>query len=75
MRTLDGCIEELKREDPNTSLTRHALRLMVLSGQVPSIKVGAGAGKYLINYDGLLSVLSGECAKPEILRGNIRRIG
>ena len=56
MRTLDAAIAELKREDPDTSVTRYALRMMVLSGKVPHVRTGK---KYLINYDALLSVLSG----------------
>jgi hypothetical protein len=57
MRTLDACIIQLKQDDPDTCLTRHALRQMVLSGNVPYVKCGK---KYLVNYDGLLDVLSGE---------------
>ena len=57
MRTLDAAIAQLKEDDPNTALTKHALRQMVLTGRVPHVKAGA---KYLINYDGLLDALSGE---------------
>jgi len=79
MRTLDGCIKQMREDDPNTSFTRHALRLMVLSGQVPYVKVGAGGGKYLVNYDRLLAILSGddalcEDASDELRCGHIRRI-
>ena len=56
MRTLDGCIEQLKQDDPGTEFTRYALRRMVLSGQISHVRAGT---KYLVNYDTLLSILSG----------------
>jgi hypothetical protein len=59
MRTLDGCIEQLKRDDPGTCFTRFALRKMVLAGQVPHIRAGT---KYLVNYDILLGILCGNAA-------------
>jgi len=72
MRTLDAAIEQLQQDDPGSCLTRYALRQMVLQDKVPHIRCGA---KYLVNYDGLLSVLSGETTSAEPERGQIRRIG
>lgn len=40
MRTIPKAYEEVKRADPNTSLTLRALRRMVKSGEVPCIMVG-----------------------------------
>ena len=71
MRTLDAAIAQLKKDDPDTALTKHALRQMVLAGRVPHEKSGV---KYLINYDGLLDVLSGKCNKTES-HPRISRIG
>ena len=55
MRTLDGCIKQLKQDDPKTEFTRFALRRMVLSGQISYVKTG---NKYLVNYDALVSLLN-----------------
>ena len=55
MRTLDGCITELKREDPDTGVTRFALRKMLLAGKIPHVMTGT---KYLINYDALIEILA-----------------
>ena len=41
MRTLDSGIKEIKAIDPNTQITKNALRTALLSGAIPSIKVGA----------------------------------
>jgi len=57
MRTISGAIDQMRRDDPGSELTRHALRQMVLAGTVAHIRVGA---KYLLNYDQLLISLSGE---------------
>ncbi len=60
MRTIDAAIKELKQDDPNCALTRHALRRMVISKRVPSVQVG---NKYLVNLDSLINLLS----EPEVL--------
>ena len=57
MRTIEQAIAQLKRDDPGSCLTSHALRVMVLTGAVPHVRAG---NKYLINYDGLLAVLAGD---------------
>ena len=73
MRTIDQAIAQLRQDDPQSCLTRHALRQMVLSGAVPHVRAGQ---KYLVNYDGLLSVLAGEAKSAELdaQYGQIRRI-
>lgn len=74
MRTIDQAIEQLRKDDPQSSLTRHALRQMVLTGHVPHVKAGS---KYLLNYDGLLAVLAGETKTVESdgQYGNVRPVG
>lgn len=76
MRTLDSAIQEIQRTDPGTSLTRWALRSLVLSGKVPSVTVGAG-GKRLINLEVLNDYLNGNLPEPSEPEqtGKIRRIG
>lgn len=56
MRTIPKAYEEVKRADPNTSLTLRALRGMVNSGEVPCVMVGT---KRLVDLDLLFDVLSG----------------
>ena len=57
LRTLSEAYDYIKEQDPGTSLTPWALRLMVVSGDVPCIKTGK---KYLIDMDGLLEYLTGK---------------
>lgn len=56
MRGIKQAIQELKQSDPNTCLTEKALRRLVLTGAIPSVKIGV---KYLINMDVLDEYLSG----------------
>lgn len=56
MRTIPKAYEEVKRADPNTSLTLRALRRMVNSGEIPCVMVGA---KRLVDLDLLFDFLSG----------------
>lgn len=48
MRSMLEAVEELKASDPNTAITYHSLRQMVLRGEVPSLKIGR---KRLVNMD------------------------
>jgi len=41
MRTLDSGIKEIQEIDPNTQITKNALRKAVLSGDIPSKQIGA----------------------------------
>jgi len=55
MRLIKEAFDEIKRGDPQTALTKTALRRMVKSGEVPSIKINS---KYLLNLDVLISYLN-----------------
>ena len=57
MRTLDECYNELKAIDPNTSVSKYFIRRLAVSGTIPCIMAGR---KRLINFDKLLSYLSGD---------------
>ena len=57
MRTIDQAAEELRRIDPDTAVTKTALRRLVVSGKLPSVSIGA---KYLIDMDRLERYFSGE---------------
>ena len=55
MRLIKDAFEQLKKEDPGTDITIYALRTIVKSGVVPTVRLGR---KLLINYDSLLDYLS-----------------
>lgn len=73
MRGIKQAITELKQTDPNTALTERALRRLVLSKEVPSVRIGA---KYLINMDLLSDYLYNGSGGGEALSaaGGIRQI-
>lgn len=70
MRTIEQAAAEIRAADPQTALTKTALRRLVVSGAVPSVKVG---NKYLLDLNGLDAYLAGEQREPEPPQG-IRRI-
>ena len=57
MRTIDQTAAWLHENDPCTAFTKTALRRLVITGQLQSVRVGQ---KYLINLDVLEAFLSGE---------------
>lgn len=71
MRTIEQAAAEIRAADPQTALTKTALRRLVVSGVVPSVKIGT---KYLLDMEALDSYLVGEQRESEAPRG-IRRIG
>lgn len=54
LRTLDKAAAFIKEKDPDTDLTRTAIRRMGLSGQIPVVMVGA---KRLYDLDTLENFL------------------
>lgn len=50
MRTIEQTAAHIKAIDPETALTKTAIRRMVISGDIPSVKAGQ---KYLIDLDRL----------------------
>lgn len=50
LRTLDQTAEYYRQQDPNTALTRTAIRRMALSGRIPFVTVGT---KRLFDVDTL----------------------
>lgn len=77
MRTIAAAYAELKKLDPGTALSQNQLRVMVKSGNVPSVKAGSHS---LINLDLLIDYLNspeyqnGEAEKPAREYGKLRRI-
>ena len=77
MRGLEDGFKEIKEADPGTALTKTALRRLVTSGEIPSVRIGT---KYLFDLDvverylrGELQMVQREADPPP--RGVIRRIG
>ena len=56
MRTIEQAALWLRQADPDTAFTKTALRRLVVTGQLPSVRVGQ---KYLIDLDALEGFLSG----------------
>lgn len=50
MRTIDQAIEYIHRNDPETAITKHALRSMLKDGRLPYVQVGK---KHLIALETL----------------------
>lgn len=48
MRGLNEAFDEIRRSDPGTALTKTALRRLVTTGQIPSVRVGV---KYLVSVE------------------------
>ena len=77
MRSIEEGFKEIKEADPGTALTKTALRRLVTTGEIPSVRIGT---KYLFDLDAVERYLRGELKivqrEPEPpQRGVIRRIG
>ena len=74
MRTIAEAIQEVKKADPQTAFTQTALRRMLKTGELPSIRAGA---KYLVNLDILFDYLNNPAAyqpTQAVSTGGIRPI-
>lgn len=66
MRTIDQAAEWLRESDPETALTKTALRRLVTTGKLPSVRVGQ---KYLISLETLEDYLQGAVPLPATVQG------
>lgn len=75
MRTLSAAFAWLQKNDPETGLTKTALRRLVVNGTIPSVRIGEGSRpKYLVDIDNISDYLHG-AEKPETAPvAGIRRI-
>ena len=48
MRTINEAYALLLEQDPETRITRHAFRVMVVQGKIPAFKIG---NRFLVNVD------------------------
>lgn len=74
MRTINDAFDYVKEIDPNTALTKTALRRLVITGAIPSTRIGQ---KYLISLENLEAYLSGDLTQPSPapqIQNGIRRI-
>ena len=65
MRTIDEAAAFMRRTDPHTAVTKTALRRLVTSGQIPSVRVGT---KYLIDLGVLDEFFGGQTAKEQTIQ-------
>lgn len=70
IRTIDRAAEYFRERDPDTDMTKTALRRMVTTGQVQSVRAGK---KYLVDLDVLEATLFQPPPVPAA-EGKIRRI-
>ncbi len=71
MRLVKDAYEQLRKDDPDTNITMYALRTIVKSGVVPTVKLGR---KTLVNYDSLLEFFrNGDDVKSQPI-GAIRKV-
>ena len=63
-RTINQAYECIKALDADTAITQHALRQLVVSGQMPSMRVGK---KYLIDLDILSGLLGAQVSQEHSL--------
>lgn len=73
MRTINQAAALLKEEDPSTAVTKTAIRRLVVTGVVPSVKVGS---KYILSVEALIEFLQGQQvpAPAPAAPGVVRRV-
>lgn len=54
MRTISGVIAAIRADDPDTALTPHWLRCLVLRGDIPSQRAGR---KYLVAIEDVMAYI------------------
>lgn len=69
MRTINEAAEHFKAIDPYTALTRTAVRRLVNTGAVPSVRIG---NKALVSLEALDAYLRGE--QPPVIDGPTRGV-
>lgn len=71
IRGIREAIEELKELDPKTALTERGLRRLVLTGEIPTVRIGT---KYLINMDVLIDYLYDSIGGADLPVSNCIRV-
>ena len=63
-RTINQAYECIKALDADTAITYHALRQLVVSGQIPSMRIGK---KYVIDLDVLSAFMGAKISQDHSL--------
>ncbi len=71
MRFAQDCVEELRREDPDTPISLNYIRALAKQGVVPSVPIGK---RRLINFDALCEYLAAPHTEQTPTVSGIRRI-
>lgn len=71
LRTISQAADYIKTVDPDTALTQTAVRRLVVTGKIPSIRAG---NKYLISLENLDAYLSGKKAIWTESVGSVRAV-
>ncbi len=71
MRTINSAYEELVTKDSATCITKNAIRQLIITGKVPSVKIGS---KYLVNMEVLERFLQGNIESQQEHDVGIRRL-
>lgn len=71
MRTIAEAIDYMHQVDPETALTKNALRVLIRDGAIPAIRIG---NKSLISLETLESFLAGDYAPEPQQADGIRRV-
>lgn len=77
MRTINGLYNQIHTMDPESQVSKHFLRQLIITGKVKSVKSGS---KYLADLDHVLEYLTNppdeyEIEKSEASFGKLRKIG
>lgn len=71
MRTIQEAYKAIKETDQQTAITPHAIRRLIINGDIPSIKAG---NKYLVDLDTLEAYLKNPAPERNSAYGSIRKI-
>lgn len=56
IRTIEKAFDEIKQTDPNTCITKHFIKNLIIEGEIPYRKTG---NRYLIDIDEVLNYMKG----------------
>lgn len=71
MRTIDQIAQFIRDKDPETALTKTAIRRLVVTGAIPSVRVGQ---KYLVSLEAVDNYLAGAISSARAVGGAIRPV-
>lgn len=63
MRTINEAYALIRQADPDTRISRHAFRMMVVQGKIPSYKLG---NRFLLDIDKMLETFAKELSVEDL---------